>query len=45
MEPNEPNAEPQPVESTPEPATDSTELLVSDLLVSEISIDGMCGVY
>jgi mycofactocin precursor len=30
-------------ETAPEPATD--EVLEDDLLVEEISIDGMCGVY
>ncbi|MFF4354981.1 mycofactocin precursor MftA [Streptomyces sp. NPDC001530] len=34
-------------ETKPEPATTAEEpaLLESDLLVEEVSIDGMCGVY
>jgi mycofactocin precursor len=28
-----------------EPDTDTDELVADDLLVEEISIDGMCGVY
>ncbi|HEY3810600.1 MAG TPA: mycofactocin precursor MftA [Acidimicrobiales bacterium] len=30
---------------TTEPDADSDELVAEDLLVEEISIDGMCGVY
>ncbi len=30
---------------SPEPGAQSDELVLSDLLVEEISIDGMCGVY
>lgn len=39
----QPQAEPEPAE-TPMPPTDD-ELLDDELLVEEVSIDGMCGVY
>jgi len=35
---------PDPVEINPEPAGDDV-LVAEELLVEEISIDGMCGVY
>ena len=36
----------EPLETTDEtPATEATEVIAADLLVEEISIDGMCGVY
>jgi mycofactocin precursor len=38
----QPQAEPQPQTPAPE-STD--EVLDDDLLVEEVSIDGMCGVY
>ena len=35
-----------PEQSTPEaPTTESEEQVVADVLVEEVSIDGMCGVY
>jgi mycofactocin precursor len=37
-------SEPTTVTDTPEPAAHTDEVL-ADLLVEEISIDGMCGVY
>jgi mycofactocin precursor len=47
---SEPHAEPQPdcePVGSAEPAREGepTETVVADLLVEEISIDGMCGVY
>jgi len=36
--------EPEPVEATAAPPTDEN-LVVEDLLVEDVSIDGMCGVY
>jgi mycofactocin precursor len=33
------------LEATSSAASDTAELLDSDLLVEEVSIDGMCGVY
>jgi mycofactocin precursor len=44
---SEPHPEPQ-AESEPEvtqEANDGDELVAEDLLVEEVSIDGMCGVY
>ena len=38
----EPSAEETTDETT---ATDGNEVVAADLLVEEISIDGMCGVY
>jgi len=38
----EPLAEETTEETT---ATEATEVIAADLLVEEISIDGMCGVY
>jgi mycofactocin precursor len=37
-------ARPEPEEATPAPPTDEN-LVVEDLLVEDVSIDGMCGVY
>ena len=37
----EPVATEEPVES----AAETTDVLVEDVLVEEVSIDGMCGVY
>lgn len=47
MQPPEPTAEPLPerAEDLPDPDPAESELLLEELLVSEISIDGMCGVY
>ena len=39
-----PSAEPE-TEATPLPAVAAEEIIEDDLLVEEISIDGMCGVY
>ncbi len=39
----QPQAEPEPGASPVQPAAD--ELLDDELLVEEVSIDGMCGVY
>jgi mycofactocin precursor len=39
----QPQAEPEPEASPEQPAAD--ELLDDELLVEEVSIDGMCGVY
>lgn len=33
------------VEPTPSATTETEELLAEDLLVEDVSIDGMCGVY
>jgi mycofactocin precursor len=33
------------VATRPDPAVDDEDLVEEDLLVEEISIDGMCGVY
>jgi mycofactocin precursor len=42
----EPLAEETAEETTEETtATEATEVIAADLLVEEISIDGMCGVY
>ncbi len=43
---SEPQAQPQ-AESEPDqtPAPPADELVDEDLLVEEVSIDGMCGVY
>jgi mycofactocin precursor len=38
-----PDRVPSPVE--PAPATPSAALVEADLLVEDVSIDGMCGVY
>jgi mycofactocin precursor len=35
--------EPEPEEATTQPS--DQELVVEDLLVEDVSIDGMCGVY
>ena len=42
-----PEASPTAVAAPAAPATDLTEadLVLADVLVEEISIDGMCGVY
>jgi mycofactocin precursor len=40
--------EPDPpvvVAAAPEPADELVELVEADLLVEDVSIDGMCGVY
>ncbi len=37
-------ARPEPEEATAPPPTDEN-LVVEDLLVEDVSIDGMCGVY
>jgi mycofactocin precursor len=44
-DPSQPAAE--PVDATDAPALDPApvELVESDLLVEDVSIDGMCGVY
>jgi mycofactocin precursor len=36
---------PQAPVTTPEAATDAANLITSDLLIEDVSIDGMCGVY
>ena len=36
--------EPEPEKATPTPPADE-ELVVEDLLIEDVSIDGMCGVY
>jgi len=36
-------AEPEPVAATPAPGDD--DVIADELLVEEVSIDGMCGVY
>jgi len=41
----EPSAEEIADETTATEATEATEVIAADLLVEEISIDGMCGVY
>ena len=33
------------IEDSSAPATDTADLIEEELLVEEISIDGMCGVY
>ena len=38
-------AEPDPALSAPATAADDALLVEADLLVEEVSIDGMCGVY
>ena len=43
LEPEQPGQPGQPETKLPDAADD--ELLEEDLLVEEISIDGMCGVY
>jgi mycofactocin precursor len=34
-----------PSSSQPEPSPEAEPLVLNDLLVEEVSIDGMCGVY
>lgn len=41
---SQPGPEATPVEPAPEPAAES-ELVEQELLVEDVSIDGMCGVY
>ncbi len=41
----EPEHRPETPEPTPEPAPEPTPLIEAELLVEEVSIDGMCGVY
>jgi mycofactocin precursor len=46
----EPTPTPPPVEPEPEPVTvapadGDDQLVEEDLLIEEVSIDGMCGVY
>jgi mycofactocin precursor len=36
---------PQAPITAPETATNSADLITSDLLIEDVSIDGMCGVY
>jgi mycofactocin precursor len=43
-EPEEKAVEPEPEKATATPAAED-ELVVEDLLVEDVSIDGMCGVY
>ena len=38
-------AEPEKRVDTPEPALEPQPLVEADLLVEDVSIDGMCGVY
>ena len=38
-------AEPEHRPETPEPTPEPTALIEAELLVEEVSIDGMCGVY
>jgi mycofactocin precursor len=33
------------VDTSPEPEISEADLVESDLLIEEVSIDGMCGVY
>jgi len=40
-----PETAPTAVAARPEPQVDDDDLVEEDLLVEEISIDGMCGVY
>lgn len=40
-----PAADSERAESVPAPAADAPTVTTSDLLVEEVSIDGMCGVY
>jgi mycofactocin precursor len=40
-----PDTAPTTLVSPPAPPVDDSELVEEDLLVEEISIDGMCGVY
>jgi mycofactocin precursor len=40
-----PTVETGTVESSTEPIDGQEQLVVEDLLVEEVSIDGMCGVY
>jgi len=37
--------EPAPVPAHPDPAAEFPVLVQEDLLVEDVSIDGMCGVY
>jgi len=37
--------EPNPTDESPDAAADDDEQLTEDVLVEEVSIDGMCGVY
>ena len=39
------NDTPDLVGASPEPGEDEAELVEEEILVEEISIDGMCGVY
>ena len=43
LDPSQPSPEPAP-EAAPE-AEPEAELVEADLLVEDVSIDGMCGVY
>ena len=42
-EPQTPEQDERTTDAPPEPTTD--EVLEEDLLIEEVSIDGMCGVY
>jgi mycofactocin precursor len=42
---NTPDNAPTATAAPPEPVNDDADLVEEDLLVEEISIDGMCGVY
>ncbi len=42
---DEPNSPPTATDSVEPSAGDEPELIEQELLVEEISIDGMCGVY
>jgi len=37
--------EPEPEETSAAPSASEPDLVVGDLLVEDVSIDGMCGVY
>jgi mycofactocin precursor len=41
----EPQLSPVPASADPAPAAEQPQVTVQDVLVEEVSIDGMCGVY
>jgi mycofactocin precursor len=43
--PSQPPVEPEPEPVTVEPSEREDQLVEEDLLIEEVSIDGMCGVY
>lgn len=45
MEPSVLEQVDQVTEGAPAASADASEAIVADLLVEEVSIDGMCGVY